>query len=94
VHVEVERPYDLVHFLKAVLPQKRIAEAYVDQLNKARVFGAAIATKVSPLQKFYEAESYQQDYLAHHPDEIYIIVNDQPKVENLKKQFPDLYKAK
>lgn len=74
--------------------QKRIAEAYIDQLNKARVFGAAIVTKVSPLQKFYEAESYHQDYLAHHPDEIYIIVNDQPKVENLKKQFPDLYKAK
>jgi peptide-methionine (S)-S-oxide reductase len=74
--------------------QKRIAEAYIDQLNKAKVFGAAIVTKVSSLQSFYEAESYHQDYLAHHPDEPYIIYNDLPKVENLRKLFPDLYKAK
>jgi peptide-methionine (S)-S-oxide reductase len=74
--------------------QKRIAEAYIDQLNKAKVFGAAIVTKVSSLQSFYEAESYHQDYLAHHPDEPYIIVNDLPKVENLRKFFPELYKAK
>lgn len=74
--------------------QKRIALAYIDQLNKARVFDAAIVTKVSPLQSFYEAESYHQDYLSHHPDEMYIIVNDIPKVENLKKYFPDLYKTK
>jgi peptide-methionine (S)-S-oxide reductase len=74
--------------------QKRIADAYIDQLNKARVFGAAIVTKVSSLQSFYEAESYHQDYLAHHPDEPYIIFNDLPKLENLRKQFPDLYKAK
>jgi peptide-methionine (S)-S-oxide reductase len=74
--------------------QQRIAEAYIDQLNKAKVFGAAIVTKVSSLQSFYEAESYHQDYLAHHPDEPYIIVNDLPKVENLRKHFPDLYKAK
>ena len=67
--------------------QQRIAEAYIDQLNKAKVFGAAIVTKVSPLQSFYEAESYHQDYLAHHPDEPYIIFNDLPKVENLRKQF-------
>jgi peptide-methionine (S)-S-oxide reductase len=74
--------------------QKRIAEAYIDQLNKARVFGAPIVTKVSALHAFYEAESYHQDYLAHHPDEPYIIYNDIPKVENLRKQFPELYKAK
>jgi peptide-methionine (S)-S-oxide reductase len=74
--------------------QQRIAEAYIDQLNKARVFGAPIVTKVTALRSFYEAESYHQDYLAHHPDEPYIIVNDLPKVENLRKQFPELYKAK
>lgn len=74
--------------------QQRIAEAYIDQLNKARVFGAPIVTKVTALQSFYEAEGYHQDYLAHHPDEPYIIVNDLPKVENLRKHFPDLYKAK
>lgn len=74
--------------------QKKIAAAYIDQLNKAKVFGAPIVTKLSALQAFYEAEGYHQDYLAHHPDEPYIIYNDIPKVENLKKQFPDLYKAK
>jgi peptide-methionine (S)-S-oxide reductase len=74
--------------------QKRIAEAYIDQLNKAKVFDAAIVTKVSPLQSFYEAEGYHQDYLAHHPNEPYIVFNDLPKIENLRKQLPDLYKAK
>jgi len=74
--------------------QKRIAEAYIAQLNKAKVFRSPIVTKVSALQAFYEAEGYHQDYLAHHPDEPYIIYNDLPKVENLKKYFPDLYKAK
>ena len=74
--------------------QKRIAEAYIDQLNRARVFRGAIVTKVSPLQSFYEAESYHQDYLAHHPNEPYIVFNDLPKLEDLRKHFPDLYKAK
>ena len=73
--------------------QKRIAEAYINQLNKAKVFGAPIVTEVSTLKSFYEAESYHQDYLAHHPDEPYIIINDQPKVENLRKLLPGLYKA-
>jgi peptide-methionine (S)-S-oxide reductase len=74
--------------------QKRIAEAYIDQLNKARVFRAPIVTKVTAFQSFYEAEGYHQDYLANHPDQMYIIVNDLPKVENLRKQLPELYKAK
>src|SRR5438445_13316071 len=74
--------------------QRRIAAAYVDQLNKARVFGAPIVTQVTNLKSFYEAEAYHQDYLAHHPDEPYIVFNDIPKVENLKKQFPAFYKAK
>ena len=74
--------------------QKRIAEAYINQLDKAKVFGAAIVTKVSPLQAFYEAESYHQDYLTNHPNEPYIVFNDLPKLENLRKQLPELYKAK
>ena len=74
--------------------QKRIAQAYIDQLNRAQVFGRPIVTQVSALRSFYEAESYHQDYLAHHPDEPYIVVNDLPKVENLRKQLPGLYKAK
>jgi peptide-methionine (S)-S-oxide reductase len=74
--------------------QKRIAEAYIDQLNKARVFGKPIVTRVTALKSFYEAEGYHQNYLAQHPDEPYIIFNDLPKVENLRKYYPDLYKAK
>jgi len=74
--------------------QKRIAEAYIVQLNQAKVFSAPIVTRVTTLQAFYAAEDYHQDYLAHHPDEPYIVFNDLPKVENLRKQFPDLYKAK
>ena len=74
--------------------QKSIAQAYIDQLNKAKLFGAPIVTQVTPLESFHEAESYHQDYLAHHPDEPYIVINDIPKVENLRKQLPELYKAK
>jgi peptide-methionine (S)-S-oxide reductase len=73
--------------------QKRIAEAYIDQLNKAKVFRASIVTQVTALQSFYEAEGYHQDYLAHHLDEPYIIINDLPKIENLRKQLPGLYRA-
>ena len=74
--------------------QKRIAQAYIDQLNHAKVFGRSMVTQVVALQSFYEAEGYHQDYLVHHPDEPYIVINDLPKVENLRKQFPTLYKAK
>src|SRR5437016_1928243 len=74
--------------------QKRIAQAYIDQLNKAKVFTRPIVTQVGPLESFHEAESYHQDYLAHHPDEPYIVINDLPKIEKLRKQLPDLYKAK
>ena len=73
--------------------QKRIAEAYIDQLNKAKVFRSPIVTEVSALQSFHEAESYHQDYLAQHTDEPYIMINDLPKVENLRKYLPGLYKA-
>ena len=74
--------------------QKRIAQAYIEQLNQAKVFGRKIVTQVVRLESFYEAESYHQDYLAHHPNEPYIVYNDLPKVENLRKQLPELYKAK
>jgi len=74
--------------------QKRIADAYIDQLNKAKVFGDPIVTQVGALDAFYEAESYHQDYLAQHPNEPYIVINDLPKVENLRKQLPGLYRAK
>jgi peptide-methionine (S)-S-oxide reductase len=74
--------------------QKRIAQAYIDQLNHAKVFTRPIVTQVAALQSFNEAEAYHQDYLANHPDEPYIVINDQPKVENLRTQLPGLYKAK
>lgn len=71
--------------------QKRIADSYIQQLNNAKVFGRSIATQVVPLKGFYPAEAYHQDYAAHHPDDPYIYFNDAPKVEHLKKQFPELY---
>jgi peptide-methionine (S)-S-oxide reductase len=74
--------------------QKRVALAYIDQLNQAKLFAGPIVTQVVPLRAFYEAESYHQDYAAHHPDEPYIAINDLPKVENLRRQFPELYVAK
>lgn len=72
--------------------QKRIAEAYIAQLDKARVFSAAIVTKLERLTGFYPAENYHQDFLVLHPDYPYIVFNDLPKVENLKRLFPDYYR--
>jgi peptide-methionine (S)-S-oxide reductase len=71
--------------------QKRIAEAYIKQLNQAKVFERPIVTQVSRLNSFYQAENYHQDYAAHHPDDSYIVINDLPKVANLRRQFPKLY---
>ena len=72
--------------------QKKAADDYIAQLTKTKAFSKPIVTQVVPLQKFYEAEDYHQNYLANHPDQPYIVINDIPKVENLKRQFPDLYK--
>ena len=72
--------------------QKRIAQAYIDQLNQVKVFERPIVTEVSELKSFSEAEAYHQNYLVNHPDEPYIVINDMPKVENLKKELPALYK--
>jgi peptide-methionine (S)-S-oxide reductase len=74
--------------------QKRIAEAYIAQLDKAKVFPRPIATQVVPLKAFYPAEAYHQDYAARHPDNPYIVYNDAPKVAHLRQQFPDLYTGK
>lgn len=71
--------------------QKRIAEAYIKQLNQAKVFERPIVTQVSKLNSFYQAENYHQGYAALHPDDSYIVVNDLPKVANLRRQFPKLY---
>lgn len=73
--------------------QKRIATAYIDQLQKAKVFQRPIVTEVAA-SSFYQAEAYHQDYAAHHPNDPYIVMHDRPKVANLRKQFPELYKTK
>src|SRR6266404_2564644 len=71
--------------------QKKVADAYIAQLNAAKVFSKPIVTKVGPLEAFYPAEAYHQDYLTLHPNQPYIAYNDIPKVENLKKIFADNY---
>ena len=74
--------------------QKRIAEAYIAQLDAAKVFSNKIVTQVVPLKDFYTAEAYHQDYASNHPTDGYIMFNDAPKVSHLKKEFPDLYTGK
>ena len=73
--------------------QKRIAQAYIAQLDQAKVFPHAIVTQVVPLKAFYPAEAYHQNYATLHPDNPYIKYNDLPKVANLQQQFPNLYRA-
>jgi peptide-methionine (S)-S-oxide reductase len=72
--------------------QKRIASAYIAQLQQARVFGSPIVTKLEPLSGFYAAEDYHQDFLVLHPSYPYIVFNDLPKLDNLKQVFPDYYR--
>lgn len=71
--------------------QKKVAEAYIAQLNGAKVFNKPIVTKVGALEAFYPAEAYHQDYMTLHPNQPYIAYNDLPKVENLKKLFAEHY---
>jgi peptide-methionine (S)-S-oxide reductase len=71
--------------------QKRIAQAYIAQLDAAKVFPKPIVTEVTPLQGFYRAEDYHQDYALHNPDNPYILVCDRPKIAALKEQFPELF---
>ncbi|MCX8996236.1 peptide-methionine (S)-S-oxide reductase MsrA [Rhizobiaceae bacterium BDR2-2] len=73
--------------------QARIAKAYIDQLNKARVYDAAIVTTIEPEKAFYPAEDYHQDFLTNNPTYPYIVHNDLPKIENLKRLFPDDFRA-
>jgi len=74
--------------------QKRIANAYIAQLDTAKVFRHPIVTQVVPLQAFYPAEAYHQDYATLHPNQPYIAFNDAPKVEHLRQEFPELYLSK
>ena len=73
--------------------QKRIADAYIAQLQAAKIYPGPIVTQVTPFKAFYPAESYHQNYLALHPMQPYIVINDMPKVEALKTMFPTIYRA-
>ncbi len=72
--------------------QRRVAEAYIAQLDHSGAFEGPIVTKVDPLVAFYPAEDYHQDYATLHPNSAYIAYNDLPKVENLKRLFPEVYR--
>lgn len=72
--------------------QLRITKAYIEQLDSAHVFKHAIVTQMVPLKGFYSAEAYHQNYATVHPESLYIRFNDAPKVENLKKVFPQVYR--
>jgi len=73
--------------------QAKVAAAYIEQLNQANTFGKKLATTIEPGRAFYPAEGYHQDYLTLHPRQPYIVVNDLPKVENLKRLFASSYRA-
>ena len=73
--------------------QAQISEAYIAQLNQAHVFDAAVVTKIEPGRDFYPAEEYHQDFLTRNPRYPYIVINDLPKIEHLKRIFPDLYRS-
>ena len=73
--------------------QKQIATAYIAQLDQTGKFRKQIVTRVDPLQGFYAAEGYHQDYLAKHPNDPYIVFNDLPKVRNFERTLPKLYRA-
>jgi peptide-methionine (S)-S-oxide reductase len=72
--------------------QGNVAKAFIAQLNQARTFDAAIVTKIEPSRSFYRAEAYHQDFLERNPTHPYIMINDLPKIDNLKRMFPDLYR--
>jgi peptide-methionine (S)-S-oxide reductase len=73
------------------IDQQKAVQSYIQQLTAGHTFSEPIVTQVVPLKQFYAAEEYHQNYLALHPDQPYIVFNDQPKVEQLRKQFPDFY---
>jgi peptide-methionine (S)-S-oxide reductase len=72
--------------------QKRVAEAYIKQLNAAKIYSRPIVTQLTPLEGFYRAEEYHQHYFDHNPNQPYIVYNDAPKVKHLQQQFPELLK--
>ena len=77
----------------ATTEQASVAKAYIAQLDQARLYKKGIVTKIESGRAFYPAEAYHQDFLTLHPTYPYIVVNDLPKVEDLKRRFPEIYRA-
>ncbi len=73
--------------------QAAVARAYIAQLDQARTFKKRIVTRIEPGHAFYPAEAYHQDFLTRHPTYPYIVINDLPKIDDLKRLFPDIYRA-
>jgi peptide-methionine (S)-S-oxide reductase len=73
--------------------QQKVSKAYIAQLDAAKVFRKPIVTEVVPLKAFYDAESYHQDYALNNPTNPYIMICDRPKIDALKKEFPELFKS-
>ncbi len=90
-------PDEGTQYRSAIFPttpdQARVAKAYIDQLGQAHVFDAPIVTRIEPDRSFYPAEDYHQDFLTRRPSYPYIVINDLPKIDNLKRIFPDLYRT-
>jgi peptide-methionine (S)-S-oxide reductase len=72
--------------------QKRVAEAYIEQLGAAGVYHSPIVTEIGPLKAFYPAEDYHQDYATTHPNQPYVAIHDRPKIENMRTMFPDYWR--
>ena len=89
-------PDEGTQYRTAIFPQTeeqaRIAKAYIAEINKARVYDAALVTKIEPGREFFPAEGYHQDYLTLHPNQPYIAYNDMPKLADLKARLPELYR--
>ncbi len=74
--------------------QHQIAQAYIEQLNQAKVFYQPVVTEVKPLNAFYPAENYHQDFVAQHPTNFYVMAVEKPKIDRLQQRFPTLYTSK
>lgn len=94
--LDYQGPDHGTQYRSAIFPvnagQRGIAQSYIAQLDTAHVFSAKVVTRVEDFKGFYPAESYHQNFLALHPDYPYIAINDLPKVNDLKRMFPDLYR--
>lgn len=72
--------------------QQQIASAYIERLNQTKSFSKPVVTQLVPLQSFYAAEDYHQDFIVHNPRDPYVVAHDLPKLDQLKRQFPEMYK--